>query len=236
MAKQSDIVRALLILVILFVVMELALIWALGIAPPDRNQGDIQRIFYFHLGSVWPAFMAFFYVAFASIRYLVTRLDSWDRKARVAGQIGLCFCTMAMITGPIWAKPTWGVWWAWDARLTSTFVLWLIFLGYVILRDYVDDRDKARRLSAVLGILGAAMVPLVYFSTRWFENQHPGPVLLADEDSGIKDPHMLAALFLALAAFSLLSYVFWKRGTELLDLQARLRLLRMRVRVLEEER
>lgn len=137
-----------------------------GVAPPDSEQGDVQRIFYFHLGCIWPGFIAFFYVAYASIRYLLTRDPEWDRRALSSGEVGLVFCSLVLITGPIWAKPVWGDWWAWDARLTSTLVLWLVFLGYTRLRDYIDDESKRPRISAVLGIIGACLVPFVYMSTR----------------------------------------------------------------------
>ncbi|MCB1051766.1 MAG: cytochrome c biogenesis protein CcsA [Acidobacteria bacterium] len=221
-------------LALLIAVMECAILWALVIAPADREQGDVQRIFYFHLGSIWPAFLAFFYVLYGSIAYLVTRKQIFDHRAFVAGQVGLAFGSLVLITGPIWAKPTWGIWWTWDARLTSMLVLWLIFLGYVMLRDYIDDATKRERLSAILGIAGGVMVPFVYLSTRWFETQHPSPVIMGDKESGIKDPQMVNALLLALAAFSLLAIYFWRRGIELVHSDARLQALRRRTLDLEE--
>jgi len=222
--------------ILLVVLMELALIWALGIAPTERQQGDVQRIFYFHLGSIWPGFLAFFFVMYNSIRYLLSRDTIWDQKALISGQIGLTFCTIVLITGPIWAKPTWGVWWSWDARLTSMLMLWLIFLGYVMLRDYIDDESKRARLSAVLGIIGGSMVPFVYFSTRWFETQHPAPVIAGGDDSGIKDPHMIIALLLALTAFSFLYYVLWKRGMEMMRIESRCQTAKIRLNAMEEDR
>ena len=173
--------KSLALFAITFIVMELAIHWALGMAPTEREQGDIQRIFYFHLGSIWPSFLAFFYVLYASIQYLRTRDMKWDRKAYSSGEVGFYFCNIVLITGPIWAKPVWGQWWAWDARLTSMLVVWLIFGMFVVIRNYIDDESIRPRISAVLGIIGSSMVPFVYMSTRIFETQHPKPVIAGDE-------------------------------------------------------
>ncbi len=232
---MSQIWKPIFFFSIVFVVMELAIIWALGVAPPDREQGDVQRIFYFHLGSIWPGFVAFFYVLYGSVRYLRSRDLKWDRRALASGEVGLAFCIIVLITGPIWAKPTWGVWWVWDARLTSTIVLAMIFLGYVNLRDYIDDESKRPRISAVLGIIGACMVPFVYMSTRWFETQHPQPVIAGDADSGIRSPHMLYALYLALAAFTLLYIMLWQRGRELFRAEHRIKNIKASLNLMEDE-
>ncbi len=220
---------------LLFVVMEMALIWALGVAPPDSEQGDVQRIFYFHLGCIWPGFLAFFYVAYASIRYLVSRDPEWDRRALASGEVGLTFCTLVLITGPIWAKPVWGDWWNWDARLTSTLVLWMVFAGFVNLRSYIDDESKRPRISAVLGIIGACLVPFVYMSTRIFETMHPKPVIAGDEGSGIKHPDMQMALYLALAAFTLMYIVLWQQGRAIFEGEARLKNVKAGINLLEDE-
>jgi len=216
------------------IAMELALIWALGVAPPDTQQGDVQRIFYFHLGSIWPGFLAFFYVLFASIGYLRTRNPEWDARALASGEVGLAFSTIVLTTGPIWAKPTWGVWWAWDARLTSMLVMWLIFFGYVNLRHYIEDESKRPRVSAVLGIIGACMVPFVYMSTRWFETQHPKPVIAGEEGSGIRHPDMVLALLLAFGAFTLLYLLFWSLSRDLFREENRLNQLKARLHAVEE--
>ena len=217
-----------------WIMMELALIWSLGVAPADKLQGDVQRIFYFHLGSIWPGFLAFFYVLYASIRYLISRDIAWDRRALASGEVGLVFSTIVLTTGPIWAKPVWGVWWSWDARLTSMLLLWMIFLCYVFLRDYIDDESIRPRVSAVLGIIGASMVPFVYMSTRIFETQHPKPVIMGDEDSGIKDPNMNIALILALIAFTLLYALLWKRSKEVYDAESRIENLKADINLMED--
>ena len=220
---------------IVFISVEIALIWALGVAPPDKLQGDVQRIFYFHLGSIWPGFLAFFFVLFASCRYLMTRDIKWDRRALASGEVGLTFSAIVLTTGPIWAKPTWGVWWAWDARLTSMLVLAAIFLGYVKLRDYIDDESKRPRVSAILGIIGGCMVPFVYMSTRIFETQHPKPVIAGDADSGIKDPNMWIALILALTAFTFLYIILCQRSLNLFRSENRIQRLKARLNHLEDE-
>ncbi len=233
--KRDEIIDAVLF-VITTVIMTLAIVWALGIAPTEKEQGDVQRIFYFHLGSIWPGFLAFFFVLYASIRYLTGRDLKWDRRALASGEVGLAFCSMVLITGPIWAKPVWGVWWAWDARLTSMLLLWLIFLGYVMLREYIEeDANKRARISAVLGIVGAAMVPFVYMSNRWFETQHPKPVIGGDEESGIRHPDMVIALVLALAAFTVLYILVARVGSRLFSIEGRAKDLSGRLSYLEEE-
>lgn len=220
---------------LLLVTMTLATVWALGVAPPDAQQGEVQRIFYFHLGSIWPGFIAFFYVLYGSVRFLKSRNPIWDRKSLASGEVGFAFLTIVLVTGPIWAKPTWGVWWAWDARLTSTLLMWMIFMAYVNLRDYIPEEEKRPRISAVLGIVGAAMVPFVYMSTRWFETQHPKPVIMGDEDSGIRDPNMTIALLLAFGAFILLYIFMWRRGTELYNAEDRLKTIKSKLNLMENE-
>ena len=218
-----------------FLVLELAITWALYMAPPDAKQGNIQRIFYFHISNAWVSFLAFFYVLYASIRYLRTRDRVWDRKALASGEVGLAFVTVVLVTGPIWAKPTWGVWWAWDAKLTSALVLWLIFLGYTRLRDYIDEEDKRARISAVLGIVGACVVPFVYMSNRWFETQHPKPVIAGEEGDGIFDAQMQMALWLSMGAFTLLYILLSGKGAEIFHLENRIKNAEARITELEDE-
>jgi len=225
-----------LMLTFTVVLMEVALIWALGVAPTEREQGDVQRIFYFHLGSIWPGFLAFFYVLYASVRYLRSRDLAWDRRALASGEVGLTFATIVLITGPLWAKPTWGIWWAWDAKLSSALALWLIFLAYVNLRNYIDDESKRPRISAVLGIIGGFMVPFVYMSNRWFETQHPTPVIAGGEDSGIRDPNMTIALLPALAAFTFLYLVLRRIAVRHFEVQERVKELKLRINDMEDGR
>jgi heme exporter protein C len=182
----------------------LAALYSIGFyAPIEREQGVVQKIFYFHVPSAWVAFLAFFVVFVFSFRYLVSREKRWDNRAAAAAEVGVMFCTLVLITGPIWAKPVWGIWWTWDARLTLTLVLWLIYVSYVLLRHYVTGPEKRATLSAILGIVGFIDVPLVYFAIRWWRTQHPQPVLGGGEGSGL-DPRMAATLWGCAAAFTLL--------------------------------
>ena len=168
--------------------------------------GDIQRIFYVHVPSAWTAFLAFFFVFLGGVAYLFTKNLKWDRIALACAEIGTIFCTIVLVTGPIWAKPVWGIWWTWDARLTSTLLLWLMYVSYLLLRDFLDEPARRATLSAVFGIFAFVDVPIVYFSIRLWRTQHPQPVLGGGEGSGL-DPAMLKVLLLSWGAFSIL-FVF----------------------------
>jgi len=170
---------------------------ALFVAPPERTMGLIQRIFYFHVPSGWTAFVAFFISFIASIAYLRGRSRKWDWLAVSSAEIGVAFISVMLITGPIWAKPVWGIWWTWDARLTSTFVLWVLYVCYLLLRTLVDDPERRAMVSAVFGIFAAFDIPLVYFSIWFFRTQHPQPVI---GGGGSLDPLMLKVLLLCWAA------------------------------------
>jgi heme exporter protein C len=175
-------------------------------APTERTMGHVQRIFYFHVPSAWVAFLAFLIVFLASVGVLAGRKERWDRLAEASASVGVLFCTIVLVTGPIWARPVWGVWWTWDSRLTSTLVLWFLYVGYLLLRSYVADPGRRATLAAVLGIVGFVDVPIVYLSIRWWRNQHPSPVFGGGAGSGL-DPRMRAAFFFSLAVFTLLFVV-----------------------------
>ena len=162
--------------------------------------------------------MAFFVVFVFSFRYLVTRDKRWDNRAAAAAEVGVMFCTLVIVTGPIWAKPVWGIWWTWDARLTLTLVLWLIYVAYLLLRHYVAGAEKRATLSAIMGIIGFIDVPLVYFAIRWWRTQHPQPVIAGGEYSGI-DPRMAATLWVCLAAFSLIFFYLFRLRSNQFDLE-----------------
>ncbi|MBI3669072.1 MAG: cytochrome c biogenesis protein CcsA [Acidobacteria bacterium] len=162
---------------------------ALFLAPTERTMGLIQRIFYFHVPSAWTGFVAFFIVFIASIAYLLKRAPKWDWLAVSAAEIGVAFFTVVLTTGPIWAKPVWGIWWTWDARLTSTFVLWVLYVTYLLLRTLIADPERRAVVSAVFSIFAFLDVPLVYMSIRWWRTQHPQPVIAGGASSGL-DPQM----------------------------------------------
>lgn len=169
-------------------------------APREETMGDVQRIFYVHVPSAITAFLAYFVVALGSVMYLAKRSFFWDELAHGAAEVGFIFCTCVLVTGPLWAKPVWGIWWTWDMRLTSTFILWLLYIGYLMLRSYLVNPGRAATLSAVVGVIGAADVIFDYMSIRWFRTQHPQPVILGGPGSGI-DPRMLATLLVSWGAF-----------------------------------
>lgn len=173
-------------------------------APTERMMGDVQRIFYFHVPLAWSAFLAFFTVLVASILYLRRRQQKWDIIAVSAAEIGIMFTTLVLITGSIWARPTWGIWWNWEPRLTTALVLWFIYIAYMLVRGYASDREQRARYSAVVGIIGFLDVPIVFMSTSWWQLQHPGKLVF---ESGGLAPSMLATLMVSLAAFSVLYVV-----------------------------
>jgi len=181
---------------------------ALVAAPTERTMGDVQRIFYYHVPSAWTAFCLFFTNLIASIVYLVRRNIKADALAVASAEVGVVFCTIVLVTGPIWARPVWGIWWTWDLRLTTTLVLWLIYVSYLVLRRF-SDTAQTPILAAVLAVFGALDVPLVYFSIWFFRTQHPRPVM---GGGGSLDPRMLHAFLINLLAFSCFgAMVCWAR-------------------------
>ena len=186
-----------------------ALYGALIGAPTERTMGDVQRIFYYHVPSAWTAFLLFLINFVASIIYLIRRSTKADILALVSAEVGVVFCTVVLVTGPIWARPVWGIWWAaGDIRLTTTLVLWVIYVSYLVLRR-LSTTAQTPKIAAVLAIFGALDVPLVYFSIWFFRTQHPSPVIGA---GGSLDPRMGQVLLINWAAFLCLAWlVCWTR-------------------------
>jgi heme exporter protein C len=168
-------------------------------APTEATLGDVQRIFYFHVASAWTAFLAFFVVFGAGIAYLRTRALKWDALASSSAEIGVIFTGLALATGSIWAKQSWGSWWEWEPRLATTLLLFLIYLSYLMLRATVEERGRRATFSAVFGIIGFVDVPIVFMSIRWWRSIHPAVVTGRGMDLATS---MLPALFLSLAAFT----------------------------------
>src|SRR6201997_5774284 len=162
---------------------------ALFVAPNEATMGLIQRIFYFHVPFGWSAFVAFAISFVSSITYLRSRAPKWDWLAVSSAEVGVPFVTVMLVAGPIWAHPVWGIWWTWDARLTSTFVMWLLYVSYLLLRTLVEEPDRRALLSALYGIFAFLDVPLVFGSIRWWRTQHPQPVVMGEPGSGL-DPTM----------------------------------------------
>src|ERR1700693_6094834 len=169
-----------------------ALYQALVVAPTDQLQGDVYRIIYYHVPSAWTA-LVFFTINFvASVIYLFRRHVKADAVAVAAAEVGVVFCTVVLVTGPLWARPVWGIWWTWDVRLTSTLVMWLIYVSYLMLRRF-STSSQTPVLAAALAVFGALDVPLVYFSIWIFRTQHPQPVI---GGGGSIDPRMLHVLLI----------------------------------------
>ncbi|HCT60651.1 MULTISPECIES: cytochrome c biogenesis protein CcsA [Acidobacterium] len=170
---------------------------AMFVVPPDAAQGDVQRIFYYHFAS-WCG-MGLFYLInlLGSVAYLAWRNSKpatalkADSLAVTSAEIGVVFCTIGLVTGSLWGRAVWGIWWTWDPRLTSTFVLWLIYIAYLLLRRLAAG-PQMRTLAAVMAIFGYVDVPIVYMSTRWWRTQHPQPVFFGGPNSGIASSMMPA--------------------------------------------
>jgi heme exporter protein C len=178
------------------------------VARPDRVQGDAARIVYVHVPMAWIAFLAFFVVFVASVAYLRTSNPRWDFLGRASAEVGVVFTTLALITGAIWGYPIWGTWWTWDPKLTTTLILWFLYLGYLMLRSYAEP-PRGARYAAILGIVGFVDVPIVYMSSYWWRTLHPQPVIgpLADQQPSSSIVWML---LLSVVAFMVL-YAFLVR-------------------------
>ncbi len=171
--------------------------------PTERNLGISQRIFYFHVSMAWVGFFAFFWVLVGSVGYLWKRSQKMDRLAYSSAEIGVVFTTLMLITGVLWAKPAWGVWWTWDPKLTTSLILWLLYVAYLMLRAYSPRGDQGARFAAVLGIIGFVDVPIIYLSVVWWRTVHP-PVILGPVAEGSLEPSMRMVLMACTVAFTLL--------------------------------
>ena len=191
---------------------------AFGYAPRESTQGNVQRIMYLHVPSVLTAYLAYAFVLVGSVGYLGTRRLGWDRLAASAAEIGLVFNGITIASGSIWGRPTWGVWWTWDARLTATAVLFLVYAGYLLLRGVIEDRETRARFSAVLGIVGVANIPIVHFSVLWWRTLHQPPTMLAPGPAPVSGSIQLA-LAVNWVAFTLLFAYFLSRRVEIARLE-----------------
>ena len=174
----------------------------LAVVPADAAQGNVQRLMYVHVPAAWLAFLAFFVVFVMSVLYLIQRDERWDRVAASSAEIGVMFTVVTLLLGMMWGKPTWGVYWTWDPRLTTTAILLAIYVGYGALRSFADDGEKRARWSAIVGVIGFANVPIVYMSVTWWRTLHQPP-----SSPRSVAPDILWTLMLNLAAFTLV-YVY----------------------------
>lgn len=183
-----------------FVLMLIALYTIFIYAPIEKTMGIVQKIFYIHLPSAFLAYFAFFITFLASILYLYRKDPKWDTIAYCAVEVGVVFCTIVLITGPIWAKPIWNVWWTWDPRLTTTLILWFIYVAYLMLRRSVKENQQAN-LAAVFGIIGFVNVPITFFSIRLWRTIHP--VIITSRGINMSGP-MKISLMITFIAFCFL--------------------------------
>lgn len=181
------------------------------IAPEERTMRLIQRIFYFHAASAWAGMTAFFICFVANLLYVWRRDPRWDALGVSSAEVGLAFITVVLITGPIWAKPAWGIYWTWDARLTSTFVLWLLYICYLLLRTLIEEPDRRALLSALFGIFAFIDVPIVFGAIRWWRTQHPAPVIMGGPGSGLEPTMQKVFFFSVFALHSLMVFLLVER-------------------------
>ena len=194
------------------------LVAAFGYAPREAVQGNVQRIMYLHVPAVLTAYLAFGLVFLGSVGYLLTRRQGWDRLAMAAAEPGVIFTGITIASGSIWGKPTWGTWWTWDARLTSTAVLFLVYVGYLLLRGMIDEPDRRARAAAVVGIVGAANIPIVHFSVKWWRALHQPATILGPGPSPMAAPIVLT-LFVNWIAFTLFLLYLLAKRTEIARLE-----------------
>ena len=195
------------------------LVMGFGVAPREVTQGNVQRIMYVHVPLILASYVAFGVLAVASVIYLIRRDPAADRVAHASGEVGVIFVGLGIATGSIWGKPTWGTWWTWDARLTSVAILFVMYLGYLLLRGTIDDPERAARYCAVLGIVAALDIPLVHFSVYWWRTLHQPPSLM--KPGGFTgSSSILWPLLVNVLAFLLLYGYFLARRVRLLRAEA----------------
>ena len=198
----------------------MSLIWA----PTEITLGDSQRIFYIHIPLAWLGMLSVIILAVFSIAYLITRNIKWDNLAYSTAELGFILITLVLVTGMIWSKAEWTVWWTWDPKLTTTVILWFIYLAYIMLRKYGPSDLRGASYGAVLGIIGAIDVPMIYMAANWWSSAHPelniGP--LSDQSSSVNS-EMMMTLLVSLIAYTMLYIIILnekyvvKKGTNLID-------------------
>lgn len=215
----------LLSLILIGVLMPVALYFAFLYAPEEKIMGIVQRIFYFHVASAWTGLLSFFFVFAGAVLYLWKKDPKYDRFSHAAVELGVLYFVIVLITGPIWAKPVWGAWWTWDPRLTSTFVLFLIYIAYLLLRSSLKDHPSVRTYAAVYGIVGFVDVPIVWMSIHWWRTIHPK--VITPQKIAL-DPRMWTSVLVCFGVLLLLYFV-------LLRLRLNLGLLQEQVHVAREK-
>jgi len=202
-------------------------------APRERTMGDVQRIFYFHLGSAWVGFFAFFLTMVCGVLYLWKGEERWDVLGSTSAEVGTVFMTMAIVSGSLWARPVWNAWWTWDPRLTISAIQWLLYLAYFMLRAGIEDPGRRARFSAVYGIIAFLTVPLSFLSIRIWRTIHP-VVVAGDSGSAVEGAFSMTAsmrytLFFSLATFTVLYFALLRHRLNLAWAEGRAARLRQRV-------
>ena len=174
------------------------------VAPTDSVLGHVQRVFYFHVPIAIMSFLAFFVVFIGSIGYLIKQTPKWDAIAHASAEVGVVFVTLALLTGIIWARPVWNTWWTWEPRLTTTMILWLIYVAYLMVRSYAPSQSKGAVYGAVVGIVGFVDVPIVYYSVVWWRSIHPSPVVGPFAQADSLDGSMALILL-----YSFITFIFF---------------------------
>ena len=214
MSRKTNLVSSLLFWLGLALMMA-ALYMVFIYVPTEKHTGIVQRIFYFHVSIAWVSFLAFLVTFVGSILYLRTRAVRWDNIAHASAEVGVIFTTLVLITGPIWAKPVWGVWWTWDARLTTSLVLWLIYIAYLLVRGFATEPERGARFSAVIGIIGFIDVPIVFLTVNLWRTQHPTPIIF---EGGLTAP-MVGTLLVCIAAFTVLYVLLTMQSANLKSME-----------------
>ena len=195
------------LLVLSALLMALTLYMVFLWVPTEQNLGVSQRIFYFHVPVGWLGMVSIVVVAFASIMHLVTGRERWDSLAHATAELGLIAATLILVTGSIWAKPVWGVWWTWDAKLTTTLILWFIYVGYLMVKAYAPAGSQGQRFASVVALIGAIDAPIIYLATLWWRTAHPELNIGPLAESGGLDSRMALTFLVSLVAFTVL-YVY----------------------------
>jgi heme exporter protein C len=218
--------------IVSIVLLAIATYLALVFAPTELVMGDVQRVFYFHIGTAWTALLGFILAAVFSVAYLVTKDLKWDRLQVASIEVSLVFFLITIVLGSIWARPAWNTWWTWDPRLTTAAVTELIYVAYFMLRQGIDDPDKRARFGAVYALIGGLSAPITFFAIRLFRTIHPVVIggTNPEADGGFSmTPDMRVAFFFALFAFTVIFVdLFWNR-IRLGDLQDKVEQLKLKL-------
>ncbi len=205
------------------ILVPISLYMAFVYAPTEATMGPVQRIFYYHVATAWNAFLFFGAVAVCSGAYLYTRNERWNQAARTAGELGVLFTSLTLIAGSLWARPIWNVWWTWDPRLTTTLILWFIYVAYLLIQSGGAQSERQRRFGAVFGIVGFLDIPLIHFSARLWRSIHP--VVIQPDDIGMP-VEMFVTMMAAVVAFTALGLWLWERRFAVESLKERVETLK----------